>query len=380
MNWTGGKLQQHSRKNKSSVLQQQKQHFARARQQLQGPHRPPSAFKPAFLGSDDMSPQRQSRLHEFKSTAPLAKRLESLSARNERSSSRVSRPRGVPEDGDIARMLPPRHHVVRARKHGGANASAAAGAGCSGLKSSSADNDDLESARCRLLKDPDWLNLRVSWILLDTPAHASRLRSVFSDERKPSLTKFTQTHKPVSMKFVSTQDRDQFGRRHKVDRSAHHQQHESDGRRLRVPSIRNDLAFPIQRDDEVFDAGSLKIKIGDEALSSMWNTDINTYRANVGDEVEEDDFYGNVQVGTPHRNRHTSWESQDMLDTSSFHGFSDQSSHLRSRLRKLDSELSPFASPAAGVPFESEPVSPKRKSLVACSLYLCAPGSLFSLT
>ncbi|KAL9087945.1 MAG: hypothetical protein Q9159_003387 [Coniocarpon cinnabarinum] len=157
------------------------------------------------------------------------------------------------------------------------------------------------------------------------------------------------------MKFVSTQDRDQFGRRHKVDRSAHHQQHESDGRRLRVPSIRNDLAFPIQRDDEVFDAGSLKIKIGDEALSSMWNTDINTYRANVGDEVEEDDFYGNVQVGTPHRNRHTSWESQDMLDTSSFHGFSDQSSHLRSRLRKLDSELSPFASPAAGVPFESEP-------------------------
>ena len=80
MNWTGGKLRQHSRKDQSSTLHRQKQHFARVRQQLQEPRQTRSPFKPSFFDSDEMSPPRQTRLDDFTNTAPLARKLASLSS------------------------------------------------------------------------------------------------------------------------------------------------------------------------------------------------------------------------------------------------------------------------------------------------------------
>lgn len=113
MNWTGGRLQRHSTF-KNEALQKQKQHFAAVRQRLQngeGPRMVP--FRPSFLIRDELtlaegvSPfgqgsqrhtghpkARQSRLEDYSSIAPLARRLASMRNRPACSKQQVSRHHG----------------------------------------------------------------------------------------------------------------------------------------------------------------------------------------------------------------------------------------------------------------------------------------------
>jgi hypothetical protein len=101
MNWVGGRLQRHSKASKNEVLQRQKQHFARLRQQLQNGTRLSSdLFRPEWstsisedigLGLAHMSckmrqrpyngQKSQLKLEDFDNTAPMARRLASMSRR-----------------------------------------------------------------------------------------------------------------------------------------------------------------------------------------------------------------------------------------------------------------------------------------------------------
>lgn len=93
MNWVGGRLQRHSKASKNEVLQRQKQHFAKLRQQLQKGSEPSSnPFHPGWSTGirDDMSTgladmsrgksqrpsqKSQRKLEDFDNTAPMARRL-----------------------------------------------------------------------------------------------------------------------------------------------------------------------------------------------------------------------------------------------------------------------------------------------------------------
>lgn len=56
MNWTGGSLQRHSKNARKSVMQRQKQHFAKVRTALQnGPEMPSAPFRPSFLVDQDLN-------------------------------------------------------------------------------------------------------------------------------------------------------------------------------------------------------------------------------------------------------------------------------------------------------------------------------------
>lgn len=154
MNWTGGRLHQHSKVDKSSTLYRQKQHFARVRQQFQEPDQAPTPFRPSFLGSDGMSPIQQSRLDDFRTTGPLAKRLASMSSRES-----ASAPMTELRDADIARMLPPRK---RRRGSRGVQTEQHTQQNDETDEKAPPATDDLESTRRRLLMQSDWLGLKVS--------------------------------------------------------------------------------------------------------------------------------------------------------------------------------------------------------------------------
>src|ERR1700712_2559335 len=102
MNWTGGRLQRHSKKTDKTVRRQQ-QHFAKVRQrQHSGFHASSSPFRPNFASemaslpylphsgslvkSRNIQPAngnsaRQSTLDQYESLAPVVRRLQSLKKR-----------------------------------------------------------------------------------------------------------------------------------------------------------------------------------------------------------------------------------------------------------------------------------------------------------
>lgn len=92
MNWTGGRLQRHSKNTRSTLADRQKQHFARALTSSK-PHRwSDREFIPSFLqhGSPDTpptaqtttSPERQTRLEDYQSMAPVVGRLDSMAPKD----------------------------------------------------------------------------------------------------------------------------------------------------------------------------------------------------------------------------------------------------------------------------------------------------------
>ncbi len=88
MNWTGGRLQRHSKQNGNVLVNRQKQHFAQVRTNLlHAPPRRSSPFLPSYLRDRDAAEsaprthRRQKTLEEFESVAPVVERLGSLRQR-----------------------------------------------------------------------------------------------------------------------------------------------------------------------------------------------------------------------------------------------------------------------------------------------------------
>lgn len=138
-----------------------------------------------------------------------------------------------------------------------------------------------------------------------------------------------QPSKPLCMNFTSTQEREQFGRRHKIDKRAQQQQANS-GHRLYVPSIRGDLIIPGRYEQEDFSAQSLKIKIGEHAFSNTWtgsNTraDAHTYESL---EACDDRASRSLDRRILHEEQDYMSDIPNMLESSSFQGFSDQSGRV----------------------------------------------------
>lgn len=90
MNWTGGRLQRHTKKGRGGIINKQKQHFAKARALGQSTRTTQDELIASLaLGQQDVHDKtncgsgtrfnRQSSLIEYPNTAPLAKRLSVLS-------------------------------------------------------------------------------------------------------------------------------------------------------------------------------------------------------------------------------------------------------------------------------------------------------------
>lgn len=190
MNWTGGRLQRHSR-NTNAVTAKQKQHFARVRARLQNGERAQTVpFQPNFLPREDsilsagLTPfgrgshrhagharHRQRTLEEYDTTAPLAHRLSSLKKKSrqaqnvDRGSSRNKSER------------PSSHHHINPRKRTPQDSKSSSSVSSQGDSEQSRQgttrNEDLstedavlEANRKRLLQQEDWVGLGVSQPLM----------------------------------------------------------------------------------------------------------------------------------------------------------------------------------------------------------------------
>lgn len=319
MNWTGGKLQRHSRQNRSTVLQRQKQHFARVRTCLQNANtQPRSPFKPTFLASDDKtSPRRQTKLEDYKTTAPAARRLNSLSPRsdapcpyherrnsltNSKSKSLQKRfhsgPNNVDNDQRQWEASPYQHHKTQ----GGHDFTE---------RDKFSTDEALEAARRRLLMQSDWVGVQIT--------------------------------QPAKIKFTSTPEREQFGRRHKIDKEAQERQQQKQGRRRRIPSIRSDLEIPLRSREASESDEYIQVRIGDDALVSSRCTiepasapsrftDL-LYQRKSMDKSPSLMSFDEAELANQ-GSRRDAPQTSDLLDATSFHDFSDQSSHLRDRLER----------------------------------------------
>ena len=129
------------------------------------------------------------------------------------------------------------------------------------------------------------------------------------------------------MKFTSTQEREQFGRRHKIEKRKEGDP-EDQAHRYRVPSISNGFSIHGQFDEQTSNKDSLKIRIGDDALTSTWfgsNTQTNTH-AGLGLDIPHPVLTRTVSNFDTNVERHEEVaDTQDMLDDMSFYGFSDSS-------------------------------------------------------
>ena len=130
------------------------------------------------------------------------------------------------------------------------------------------------------------------------------------------------------MQTTSTQEREQFGRRHKIVR--HDQQASNADRRLRIPSIRGDLALAGYHDDDPSGTQSLKIKIGEYAFSSTWADSNTKAPRHCNEDVQSQDSLSRGAYRANSDGAQCDFsDTQNMLEDESFHGFSDRPSHLR---------------------------------------------------
>ncbi|KAK3080728.1 hypothetical protein LTS18_013720, partial [Coniosporium uncinatum] len=252
MNWTGGRLQRHSKKSTNSIIDRQKQHFAKVRTRLHNGSSPFVAppFRPSFLsnskgvldgriapfGRDSQRPlghsSRQRKLEEFDTIADVAERLSSMRPRDkqhqhekaagprfERATS-PSHDRKVPEHPSKSRQLIYPLHQKRKR-----------------LEESKEEVALLEARRQLLLKS-DWVGLAPS--------------------------------RPVQIQFNARRNRDQFAKRRKVDKDAYTRRAVRQRNQLQVFQEGNDRVQGYFMSGAIVnDPNDIRIRIGSEVLASQ---------------------------------------------------------------------------------------------------------------
>ena len=223
MNWTGGRLQRHSRTSINAVTAKQKQHFAKARARLQnGDLSRSTPFQPSFLQEDKSAlpmdastiqrrphhhakydPCRQSTLDEYDVTVPVVRRLSSLKTyRPYQGTSRSSpqhEPPTIPDncasDCGGSKSLAPKassssHENESPKKPMSKREDS---------ETRQSENDRLEVDRKRLLQQEDWIGLGQSQPLqidFNSRPHGIGKRRKFNSSmrnrkltlRKPSIS------------------------------------------------------------------------------------------------------------------------------------------------------------------------------------------------
>ncbi|QDS75998.1 hypothetical protein FKW77_004509 [Venturia effusa] len=252
MNWTGGRLQRHSKNSaKSTDLARQKQHFAAVRQRLQNGATPQGTpFRPSFLirhGSDlgqGVTPfvqgsqshtghpkAKQKSLDDYSSTAPLAQRLSSMQRRSARSAEPLERRRQLPSGVHHHEAAGKDVSSTRSQTDAASNSSRHSGSRKRG-HSKLGDEALLELSKKRLLMQTDWIGLTNS--------------------------------RPLQMSFTSRQDRDRIGKRRKIDSGIEQRQKLfgklKDGNRAQPPFMSDALGVAPE---------SISVRIGDRALSTQ---------------------------------------------------------------------------------------------------------------
>ncbi|KAF2140736.1 uncharacterized protein K452DRAFT_50648 [Aplosporella prunicola CBS 121167] len=271
MNWTGGRLQRHSG-NKGGLTKRQKQHFAKARTQLQNStHRPSSSpFRPIFLQpggiaeSDILSSHQSQRppktLDQYDALAPITQRLSSLKPRhrtrnsdagNNAARDRAARPpdstnkRQTDISADIAAVSRNWANVgresPRLREQGAHRRGETKTRHPTGIE----NEDALEREKKRLLANSDWVGLAPS--------------------------------KPLHMRFGSSKEKERIGKRHRIDAkrkltSAHRNDRDSYDM-PEVPKLETFLEDtrrgPFISGAIVNDLEDIRIRIGTEALATQ---------------------------------------------------------------------------------------------------------------
>jgi hypothetical protein len=225
MNWTGGRLQRHSKNNaKSTDLARQKQHFAAVRQRsqngqiIQETHFRPNCLNRGGLAlGNGVTPfgqglqrhighlrRKQAKLGDYSSTAPVARRLASIQKRPVTSRDprgRQQEPSGAnPQFGETESPQLKHEEISRGdsllrSRRDAASASSQYSASRKRDRSKLGEEDLLELSRKKLLLQNDWIGL----------AHA----------------------RPVQMTFTSRQDKERIGKRRKIDNNIEARQHKS---------------------------------------------------------------------------------------------------------------------------------------------------------
>lgn len=273
MNWTGGRLQRHSKQG-SSALNRQKQHFAKVRTALQNgslQHYPP--FKPSFLRDDDgvlgghLPPfgdrstrhvghpkSRQKALEEYDSVAPVAKRLSSLGSLSHHWGSRlqqekVTSPRhGVHADSPNSAQSSTSRDVQNRKKHFKRTKTSPREVLSRTRSNRSLSKDQLssepllEAKKRKLLEHDDWVGLALS--------------------------------RPVHMQFVSTTEKERIGKRRKIE-SSMRERLGGEARRVLTPIEGNNrnvrgpfMSGTLPHKDDI------SIRIGTDALVSRHSTQL----------------------------------------------------------------------------------------------------------
>lgn len=266
MNWTGGRLQRHSKNNaKSTDLARQKQHFAAVRQRLQnGETSQAPSFRPSFLVRDGLtlgngvtpfgqgsqrhtghSRGKQRSLEDYSSTAPLAQRLSSMQRRPAASRDQHTRQQKLPSshrrhsgDTDLPQVKyeassegPPRNRRDAASTSSQHSSSRKRG------RSRLGEEDLLHLSRKKLLLQNDWIGL----------AHS----------------------RPVQISFTSRQDKERIGKRRKIDSGIEERQRMF-GKMKQVNHDYGDAAQPPFMSGALGVAPeSISVRIGDHALSQV---------------------------------------------------------------------------------------------------------------
>jgi hypothetical protein len=248
MNWTGGKLQRHSKKGNNATLEKQRQHFAKARTDLQNG---PSTSRPRIFGDEDGDIQNpepvrrrkpahsQSRLEAFHDFVPVVDRLSSMTPKlNHGHSSSVHQPQ---------RLVEINHSAARAESA-----------------------SSIRSATKR--KDASIEQHNTNKEAKTAPAKGIPTDSMLERQRKLLLSKSNwvgvQGISAPHFDFVSDRGKDNFGKRRKVSTPMHF---DHERQRVYVSSVRE---YPARRDGSLYrgNAPSESIHIlmgGDAATSRM---------------------------------------------------------------------------------------------------------------
>ncbi|RDI83386.1 hypothetical protein Vi05172_g6504 [Venturia inaequalis] len=253
MNWTGGRLQRHSKnKAKSTDLARQKQYFAAVRQRLQNGETVQGAppFRPSFLIRDRLtlangttpfgqasqrhtghSKGKQRVLDDYSSTAPLAQRLSSMQKKppssHHRHSAQTNHPQVSYEAASEDEPSP--------RTRGDAASSSSQNSATRKRGRSRLEEEDLlELSRKKLLLQHDWIGLPHS--------------------------------RPVQISFTSRQEKERIGKRRRID-SGIEQRQKMFGK---MKQVDNDYAHPRFISGALGVAPeSISVRIGHHALSTQ---------------------------------------------------------------------------------------------------------------
>jgi hypothetical protein len=272
MNWTGGRLQRGQKNSGNTAANRQTQHFAKVRLQVQNNN--PSThrtvpFRSSFLIHDGSSlaghtapigpdvqrhvghvPRIQKTLEEYRSTAPLARRLASMKKRAPtRAHSRRradASSRNIPRQA--ARVMQRQPEPTRLEAHNQnshpriqrvkSNASSPASSRKKEHVQQSVEVETVEANRKRLLQQSDWVGLAPS--------------------------------RPIQMQFWSCQDKERIGKRRRIDR-------EIDARRAVIRGVKSQGGYNGETilTHRPFRSGMLpnipkrvSVRIGDDLLMS----------------------------------------------------------------------------------------------------------------